>query len=389
MKPGYVFISNSNKPSDDVNNSMSPITTSNVNRPCLESAISLGYEVFLGVNRKHADRLECDLPVKLYDSHTYRNPFSIIDNSVALIHLFNLIKNNDIKVIHCNTPVGGLVGRICGMICHVDKIIYTAHGFHFYKGGPVFKNWVYKTAERTMALGTDIIITMNQEDYEAAKGFKLRKNGKVYMVHGVGVNTDKFKEAVVNRESFRTEMGFKDDDFLCISMGDLIERKNYSAAIRAIAETNKNNIHYIICGEGPMKQELISLANELGITKQIHFLGFRSDIIELLRISDLFLFTSFQEGLPRSLMEAMASGLPVVASKIRGNVDLINDGINGYLCPPNRVDILAQRIQQLMDSPTLRKSMGEKNILTIQNYDVGCVKNEIDMIYSENIKIVD
>ena len=174
---------------------------------------------------------------------------------------------------------------------------------------------------------TDAIITINKKDYElASKKFHLRGNGKVYYVPGVGIDTTQYKNEKTSRIEKRNELGLKDADIALISMGDLIERKNYPMAIKGLSLLKDSRVHYFICGKGPDEQQLMSLVEKSGLKNHIHFLGFRSDIKELLNAVDIFVLTSKQEGLARSLMEGMASGLPCIESKIRGNTDILDDG---------------------------------------------------------------
>lgn len=379
----YVFISNSNKPTEEQRQSRENIKLSNVNRPCLKTALDLGYKVFFGVNRSNAEELECELPVIMYDSHTYRSITNIRDNLIAYRNLKDVLKNNDIEVIHCNTPIGGMIGRLIGKRYKINKVIYTAHGFHFYKGAPLLNRTIFKLAEKIMARWTDVIITMNEEDYQAAKKFKLKNNGKVFKVHGVGINLDDYFKTYVDFNMKRKELGFDEDNIICISAGDLVKRKNYASSIKAIADSNDKNIHYLICGKGPEKDNLQRLARELNVEDRIHFLGFRKDIKELMKISDIFLFTTLQEGLPRSMMEAMASGLPCIASNIRGNVDLIDNEKGGFLIDSSDIKNISEKINFLAADKNLRKSMGSFNLKDIQNYDISYVENEIRDIYNE------
>lgn len=379
---GYIFIGNSTKPTKETLNSRDDIKLSNVSRPCLNAALGLGYEVVLGVNRNNPHELSCkELPISLYDSHTYRSITAIKDNFIAYKNLCNVIKEKHIEVIHCNTPVGGMIGRLVGKRYHVKKVIYTAHGFHFYKGAPLFNRTVLKWAEQIMAHWTDAIITMNEEDYQAAKKFKLKKGGKVYKVHGVGITLDDFKDIRVDRSEKRKELGLKDTDIVCISAGDLVARKNYGIAIEALAKVENENLHYLICGVGPEKENLEKLAEEKGVANRVHFLGFRNDVKELMKVSDIFLFTTLQEGMPRSMMEAMACGLPCVASKIRGNVDLLEEGKGGYLCVPNDYLDFAKKLNVLANESSKRESMSEYNLQAIRAFDINAVKMEIEDIY--------
>lgn len=379
----YIFISNSTKPTAEARASRAPVKISNVSRPCLKAALDMGYDVYIGTNRDNPEDLECELPVKKYDSHTYRSLTAFSDNRVAYKNLCKIMKNGDVQAIHCNTPIGGIIGRLCAKKYHVEKVIYTAHGFHFYKGAPLINRTIFKWGEKIMAHWTDAIITMNEEDFEAAKKFKLRRGGKVYFVHGVGITLKDFEGLSHLRQQKREEMGVKDEDIVLISMGDLVPRKNYGAAIRAIAKANDPRLQYMICGKGPELENLQALAKELGVEEQIHFLGFRTDVKELLTGADMFLFTTRQEGMPRSMMEAMASGLPCVASRIRGNVDLIEEGVNGYTCLTDDVDGYATAIAKIASDADLREQMRANNLEKIKQYDITVVEQEIRAIYAE------
>lgn len=344
--------------------------------------MNFGYEVHSCANYTNFKDDKNKYEVKMHQIDFYRNPFNF-KNFKAYKQLINLMRNEEFDLVHCNTPIGGFLGRICAKKCRVSKVIYTAHGFHFYKGNNRIKNLVFKNIEKWLAKYTDVLITINKEDYEEAQKFKLRNNSKrVYKVHGVGIDTKKIIYSEIEKEELRNELKISSDDIVCIAMGDLIKRKNYSASIKAIANTQNSKIHLLICGNGYEKENLIKLAKSLNIEKQIHFLGFRDDIKKLLSISDIFLFTTFQEGLPRSLMEAMASGLPCVVSKIRGNVDLIENNKGGFLCKPNDNISFSNALNELAHDTLLREKMGKINLEEIKKYDVNVVKSEIKEIYS-------
>ncbi|MFC3748199.1 glycosyltransferase family 4 protein [Paenibacillus sp. GCM10012306] len=377
----YVFLSNSPKPSSEEQNSRDKIELTNVSRPCLEAALNLGYDVYFGVNRSKPENLTCELDIHLYDSHTYRSLLDFKSNFIAYSNLMKLLKSGEFEVIHCNTPIGGVIGRLCGKHAKIKKVIYTAHGFHFYKGAPLINRTVFKWAEQIMARYTDAIITMNREDYEAAQKFKLRNKKKVYYLPGVGIDTKAYKDIRIDKDMLRQSLDLKDSDTVLISMGDLIKRKNYESSIKAVAKSNNNNIHFLICGVGPELENLKNLCKKLNVEQQIHFLGFRKDVKELLQIADIFLFTTFQEGLPRSMMEAMASGLPCIASRIRGNVDLIEEMKGGYLRAPDDIEGISKCINSLVNDTGLRNRMAVSNLETIKQFDIEHVKAMIQKIY--------
>ena len=227
-----------------------------------------------------------------------------------------------------------------------------------------------------------LLITINNEDFECAKKFNLKNKGKVYYVPGVGMDLSQYNIPESVGVEKRQELNLSSDDIALISMGDLIKRKNYSVAIEAIAKCNNSKLHYYICGKGPEESALKNLAISLGVENQIHFLGYRTDIKQLLKASDIFFFTSKQEGLARSLMEAMASGLPCVASNIRGNVDLIVEGEGGFLKSVNDISGYAESIEYLANNPSVVNSMKEHNLKSIKNYEIKAIIKELENVYS-------
>ena len=352
----------------------------------IAAAKSLDLDFYHAANWKNgnASQIKTDeltYGIKISNVPISRNPFSA-SNIKAYKELVSLVKREKIDIIHCNTPTGGLLGRFVGMKCKVKKVIYQAHGFHFYKGAPK-KNWLlYYPIEKWLARYTDALITINREDYEFAKNkLKLRNGGKVYYVPGVGIDSASYQDTTHNKENKRRELELNENDVALISMGDLIARKNYATSLEAIAKTNNPNLHYFICGRGPEEHNLKMLSEQLGIGHQVHFLGFRSDIKELLRAADIFLFSTKQEGLPRSMMEAMASGLPCIASNIRGNIDLIAEGKGGFLCTPTDSDAFAGAINALAADDQLCQKMSEFNLNRIKDFDVTIVREELRKIY--------
>lgn len=322
--------------------------------------------------------------IKIKSIPISRNPLAKT-NLIAYKAIVEFINQERIDYIHCNTPTGGILGRLAGKKCKAKKVIYQAHGFHFYKGAPK-KNWlVYYPVEKWLAHYTDALITINNEDFEAAKKFKLRNNGKVYYVPGVGIDTAQYNLVAKTREEKRIELKLSENDVALISMGDLIERKNYDTAIRAIAATKNSALQFFICGKGPEEEKLKALTEKLNISEQIHFLGFRADIKELLTSADIFLFTTKQEGLPRSMMEAMASGLPCIASKIRGNTDLLEGTDGGFLCEVTDMSAYAEAINLLAKDKALRETMGRNNLITIQKFSTETVNEKIRKIYESEL----
>lgn len=342
----------------------------------------LGIEFHLAANLDNFDFQ--NNPYKdiiFHNIHCERNPFSC--NNIKAYELLNkVIKEYNIDYIHCNTPVGGLLGRLSGRKNNVKKIIYTVHGFHFYKGAPLVNRILYKNIEKILSRFTDVLITINEEDYQSGKKMKLKANGHVYKINGVGIDTKHYINIKIDKAEKRKSLGLKDNDFVCIGTGRLEDNKNFVDSIKAISKTNNENIHLLICGEGPEKEKLVELTKELGLSYQIHFLGYRSDISELLNISDCFVSTSKREGLPRALMEAMASGIPCVAYDIRGNNDLLKNTQEVLVAS---VDDIAMKIVEIEQNRDIQKKLAEKNMQFIKMYDNSIVYEQISEIYKKEL----
>ncbi len=336
---------------------------------------------FSGTEKEKLDQDRKKYGIQIHQVDLERSPYSP-KNYKAYKQVVNIIRENKIEYIHCNTPIGGLLGRLAGKKCKVKKVIYQAHGFHFYGGAPK-KNWlIYYPIEKWLAHYTDVLITINSEDFKLAKSkLKLRRNGKVCYVHGVGIDLSKYIDLDDIRKKMRTKMNLNDSDVALISVGELNANKNSRIIIEAIEKLENEKIHYFLCGEGALEKELKELAEKKGVLDQVHFLGYRTDVKELLQAADVFVMPSIREGLSRSIMEAMASGLPCVVSRIRGNSDLIKDGEGGYLCETKNVEQYVNAINQLL-SISLRKKMGKKNLERIKKYSMEIVQNELTTCYA-------
>ena len=320
--------------------------------------------------------------IRIYPVPISRNPFAM-SNLTAYRQLVSFIEREKIDCIHCNTPVGGLLGRLAGKKCGVRRVIYQAHGFHFYKGAPL-KNWMlYYPIERWLARYTDGLITINREDHALAqRKMRLRNGGRVYYVPGVGIDLGKFQETTADKAAKRRELGIPEDAVLLLSVGELNRNKNHETVIRAMAGLD---VYYIVAGSGALQAHLQELVNTLGLRDRVKLLGYRSDVKELYETADIFVFPSFREGLSISLMEAMASGLPCVASRIRGNTDLLENKNGGFLCSPADASAFTDAIRRLATDGQLRQELGENNRKTVQSFSRETVIREMLKIYEAEL----
>lgn len=318
--------------------------------------------------------------VEVHEINFTRNPLSV-KNLKAYSVLKKLQKQNNYDIIYCQQPVGGLMGRLLG---HKFKlpVIYTAHGFHFYKGCSLVNKLVYKPVEEILSKYTNTLITINEEDFENAKKMKAKN---VYKISGIGVDKNKFEKENFDKKDFRNSLGLNAEDKVILTISELNQNKNYLTmldAIKILVEKDKS-IKFVSCGRGEWEERIKNYAKELNVQDNCVFLGFRKDISKIIQVSDVFFHASFREGLTLSVMESMAFGLPCVVSNVRGNRDLIKDGVGGFVCEPLDSQGFANKIQTILKDKTLYKNISKFNKEESKKYMIDNVIEELDKIYNE------
>ena len=314
--------------------------------------------------KRNIDKTLIKMGVKIYDIPFSRNPMAF-SNIKAFKELIKIQKKNNYDIIHVHTPVAAFWVRLLKLRFKKLTVMYTAHGFHFYKGAPL-KNWIlYYTAEKIVSKLTDTLITINDEDYIFAKKKMYAK--RIEYVHGVGIDLRKFSGVNVDKNKKREELGIPKNAILLLSVGELNNNKNHATVIRAIEGLD---VYYLIAGKGSNESKLNDLVKKLSMVERV----------KLLIASDVFVFPSFREGLSVSLMEAMASGKPAVVSRIRGNIDLINEN-GGILFNPHKIDDCRNSIIRVINAD--REKMGRYNREKIKKFRI---KNVLDEIYGIYIK---
>lgn len=326
------------------------------NRDNISLLQEMGYKVDVACNFKNgstfseesAKQLKKELieqGVRCFHVDFSRSPVQIGKHVQCYRTVKRLMIENQYLFCHCHSPIGGAIARIAGHATKT-KIIYTAHGFHFFKGASVL-NWaIYYPIELLLSYWTNCLITINKEDYYRAK-YKFHAKKTVY-IPGVGIDSNRFQNLGISREQKRQELGLSKENIFILSVGELNKNKNHEVVVWALAGLKGQNIVYMIAGEGNQKEHLKTLAEKNGVS--LRLLGFREDICSLLEASDVFAFPSKREGLSVSVMEAMFMKKPVIASKIRGNIDLIKDGENGLLVHPNTVEAWEQGMHKMINT---------------------------------------
>lgn len=330
---------------------------------------------------------EMNLPYvdKKFNIEIHRSPLHIL-NIIAYKQLKMLMDQNMYDIIHCHTPMGGVLARLAARKARRQgtRVIYTAHGFHFCKGAPPLNWLIYYPIEKILSSFTDLLITINEEDYSLAVK-RLVGVQRIEHVHGVGVDTEIYKplDASAKMEQ-RIQNNYRPDDFLMFYAAEFNKNKNQQLLIKALAFIKDEipSAKLLLAGEGPLLNNCRRLAKKLNVEHMVDFLGYRNDIPSLLPMCDIAVSSSLREGLPVNIMEAMACGLPVVATENRGHRELIRKHKNGWILNRNEIYQIAERIKMLAEIPMLREQLGMTGRQMIESrYGIHHVMEEKSHIY--------
>ena len=339
-----------------------------------------GYKTYVAAkdNLKDNECIKyCD---KFINISVNRSPFKL-NNIKAIEELKNIIKLEKINVIHCHTPVGSVVARLAAKK-DIKKgnvrLIYTAHGFHFFKGAPI-KNWLlFYPIELYLAKYTTTLITINSEDYEfAKKKFSKRCNDIIY-IPGVGIDINKFKSkmSIDEIKKYKKSLGIGEKDYILTCVARLDKNKNQKFLIQVINNLKDKNIHLILVGRDEIGGLYQKIVKEKKLENKVHFLGNRNDISNILSITDIVLSASKREGLPINILEAFASGKPVVALNCRGMTDLIEDEKNGFIVRNKDIEEYIGKILKIYNDKKLYENIKINNLEKASKYDISIISKE-------------
>lgn len=329
-----------------------------------------------------------------YCNNFIETPFSrspkSLDNLKAFKQLKTLLAEEHYDVILCNTPMGGIVTRLAAKQTRKQgtKVIYMAHGFHFYKGSSK-KAWLFfYPIEKFMAKNCDLLITINKEDYALARE-KFSKRTQVAHIHGVGVDEQRYHPASPEEQlAMRQAEGLSAEDFVILCTGELNENKNQKTLVSAAAMLKDRipNLKVLLAGNGPKEQVLRDQIQAKGLENVVKLLGYRTDLEKLVPAVDLVVSCSHREGMPLNIIEAMLCKKPVVASHNRGHDELVEDGRTGYLFACTDTGMLAQRITELYNSPSAADRIGSSAFRAVQPYSVGAVRESLQALIDSQLE---
>lgn len=333
----------------------------------------MGYTVYYAADLTHPvyslkrEALE-EIGIHLHQISITKSPLRLVQNGKALREVIQLIRREKIQALHCHTPTGGLIGRLAGLCCgRKMKVVYTAHGFHFYQGAPQPGAFVYHTVEKLLARFTDILIVINEEDRQSAEKFHLRKNGQVFRIPGVGLDMERFAPFTEEeRAAGRRKLGLNEEDFFLLSVGELNENKNQHTVLLALARMRRDgkdvsHIRYGICGDGVNRRKLEEEIKLMGLSDIVKIYGYQSPVQLILGCADAFIFPSRREGLGIAALEALSMGIPVIAADNRGTREYMQPGKNGFVCGWNDTDGYVRGIEAV-------QFMGQKQKKEIKQF---------------------
>ncbi|MEL6579596.1 MAG: glycosyltransferase family 4 protein [Cyanobacteria bacterium J06621_12] len=351
----------------------------------------LGWQVD-GVSVDITDNPACVAALdSVWDVPWSRNPLDPRNLINAVPQIQKIVIQGSYDLVHVHTPVAAFVTRYAISqlkIKHKPQVIYTAHGFHFHQQGNPITNQIFLNLERLAGRWTDYLITINREDEAAARQHRLLPDDQIYYTPGIGLELDKYDRDGVTQgqvEAVRQELGLTQQDTLLLTVAEFTPNKRHRDQLLALKQLERSDVHLALAGDGDTRPDIEKLAQELGIEKQVHCLGFRYDIPALICASRSLLLTSQREGLPRSIMEAFCAATPVIGTKVRGIQDLLSDNC-GLLVDVGDISALAQAMKQMVDEPNLAQELGANGRQKIATYDVRNIIEQYSQIYDRALE---
>lgn len=317
-----------------------------------------------------------------------RNPLDLLTLLRAPAAIRRLVESGSYDIVHVHTPVAAFMVRLAlRRRGRRPRVVYTAHGFHFHRNGKAHTNALFRAAEKLAARWCDALVTINQEDFAAARaaGFATR----LEFMPGIGVDTrqwtpDSVEPAAV--DAVRQELGLAENDVLFLMIAEFNPGKRHCDVLAALSLLTGTNIHVALAGDGPLRPLLQQSAAELGLGSRLHFLGFRRDIPALVRASRAVLLPSEREGLPRSLLEALSMGVPIVGADTRGISELAGEGC-GLLHAVGDAAGLAAALRRLAEQLEEAAAMGRRGrARMVKHYDEQVVIALHDTLYADLLK---
>ncbi len=292
-----------------------------------------------------------------------RSLFRPGDHLTAYWSLRALLRREAFDMVHVHTPVAALIGRLAARHERVPRVVYTAHGFYFHERMPAWKRAAFVALEWSGGRCTDVLFTQAEEDAVTARRLKLCRTGVVEAI-GNGVDISLFRPSAnpAERTQVRDRHNTPADAVVVVMIGRLVAEKGYRELLDAMCHVDA---HLWVIGDRLTTEHAQNINNAVdrahdnsNLGSRLHMLGYRTDVDMLLRAADIFTLPSHREGMPRSIIEAMMTALPVVATNVRGSREEVAHEETGFLVPVGDTKALATALSILARNPALRKKFG-------------------------------
>lgn len=353
-------------------------------RPYFKWLCDRGYEVHVACNGDFED---------VHVSRVWRIPFQrspwSLSHPTSAALLRRIIEEQGYLLVTCHTPMASVLARISSRRARRSgtKVIYTAHGFHFFKGSSLFSWLVYYPVELILSYITDGIICINEEDFDLIRR-KGSKKANYYLIPGIGVDSSRFRPVdSLNRQEIRRTLGLSDTDFVLVYAAEFIERKNHRMLVDAVLRLAHRvvGLKVLLAGKGELLEEMKGLVRRLGLGEHFHFLGFVANVERCYQCADIAVSSSRQEGLGLNLVEAMMCGLPVVATIDRGHCTVVDSGVNGHLVPQGDSVAFADAIYDLYVSSETRRRLARAAIEKASRFEIERSLAAVSGIYMKHL----
>ncbi|RKJ77983.1 MULTISPECIES: glycosyltransferase family 4 protein [unclassified Pyramidobacter] len=298
-----------------------------------------------------------------------------------------LVAREKYDIVHVHTPVAAFVARFAlrGLrAARQVKVVYTAHGFHFFKGNSKIKNGLFIALEKLAGRWTDRLVVINREDYDAAQKHRIVPRENVALMPGIGVDLSRYSRGAVSDAQVaaaREEMRLTPEDRYILMIAEFNPGKRHRDAVRALARIEEPRLHLAFAGQGPLFAETQALARRCGVEKRCHFLGQRDDVPALLKGAAAAVLPSEREGLPRSILEAMAMGTPAIGADVRGTRDLLAGGC-GTLVPVGDTEALAHAFHAVFGAPAPCREHVRRASEKVKNYAIERLQKMHEQLYA-------
>jgi len=324
---------------------------------------------------------------KVWEMQWSRTPLDFNNFFNAPKSIREIVRQEGYEIVHVHTPIAAFMTRWALRKERRNnklKVIYTAHGFHFIKGTPFYKNLLFIILEKLAGNWTDYLVVINKDDQEAALKYRIVKETNLVYIPGIGIDSAYYNPNIISEDDLhevRNEIGLDENDKYFLMVGEFNNNKCQTEAVKALYKLNKPGINLVFAGDGSTMVAVKDLSEYLGVWEKVYFLGHRNDIPRLIKGSIALLLTSRREGLPRCILEAMSLEVPIIATNIRGTRELLADGA-GIFYQVGNIGELRNAMQYIIDNPEVAQEMGKagrKQVL--DQYELGKIIQMHEELY--------